>query len=174
MLAEGFFGLGFGKGEEVVYVDIFFVNLFIDISGVEECGEARGEVFKDFVGGLAFICFFFGFDSFPMLEDFVGVLNFYVAEDVGVAADKFFVNFVGDVTDGEVACFFSNLGVEEDMEEDIAEFFTHVGEVLTVYGVEELGVFFDEVFAEGFVGLFLVPGATARAAKFSNDIFEFL
>jgi hypothetical protein len=58
-----------------------------------------------------------------------GGFGFDGAEDVGMAADHFVVNFADNVMDGEAAFFGGDLGVEEDLEEEVAEFFGEFGVV---------------------------------------------
>ena len=113
------------------------------------------------------------FDLFPVAEDVGGGFGADVAEDVGVAADHFVVNFADDVVDGEAALFGGDLRVEKDLEEEVAEFFGEFGVVVGVEGVKDFVGFFDEVGAEGGVGLFAVPGATAGGAETDHDSGEF-
>jgi hypothetical protein len=98
-----------------------------------------------------------------------GGFGFDVAEDVGVAANHFVVDFADDVVDGEAAIFGGDLGVEEDLEEEVAELFGEFGIVAGVEGVEDFVGFFDEVGAEGRMGLLAVPGAAAGGAKAGHD-----
>jgi hypothetical protein len=98
-----------------------------------------------------------------------GGFGFDVAEDVGVAANHFVVDFADDVVDGEAATFGGDLGVEEDLEEEVAEFFGEFGVVAGVESVEDFVGFFDEVGAEGGVGLLAVPGTAAGGAETGHD-----
>ena len=98
-----------------------------------------------------------------------GGFGFDVAEDVRVAADHFVVDFADDVVDGEAARFGGDLGVEEDLEEEVAQFFGEFGVVAGVESVEDFVGFFDEVGAESGVGLLAVPGAAAGSAEAGHD-----
>jgi hypothetical protein len=111
--------------------------------------------------------------EFPVAEDFGGGFGVCGAEDVGVAADHFVVDFADDVVDGEAALFGGDLGVEEDLEEEVAEFFGEFGVVAGVEGVQDFVGFFDQVGAEGGVGLFAVPGAAAGGAEAGHDSGKF-
>ena len=102
-----------------------------------------------------------------------GGIGFDVAEDVGVAANHFVVDFADNVVDGEAALFGGDLGVEEDLKEEVAEFFGEFGVVAGVEGVEDFVGFFDEIGAEGGVGLFSVPGAAAGSAEAGHEGGEF-
>jgi hypothetical protein len=107
--------------------------------------------------------------EFPVAKDLGGGFGFDVAEDVGVAANHFVVDFADDVVDGEAAIFGGDLGVEEDLEEEVAELFGEFGVVAGVESVEDFVGFFDEVGAEGGVGLFAVPRTAAGSAETGHD-----
>jgi hypothetical protein len=98
-----------------------------------------------------------------------GGFGFDVAEDVGVAADHFVVDFADDVVDGEAALFGGDLGVKENLEEEVAEFFGEFGVIAGVEGIEDFVGFFDQIGAEGGVGLLTVPGAAAGSAEAGHD-----
>jgi hypothetical protein len=85
-----------------------------------------------------------------------------------VAANHFVVDFADNVVDGEAALLGGDLGVEEDLEKEVAELLGEFGVVGGVEGVEDFVSFFDEVRAEGGVGLFAVPGAAAGSAEASH------
>jgi len=111
----------------------------------------------------------FLFEEFPVAEDFGGSFGVDLAEDVGMAANHFVVDFADDVVDGEAAVFGGNLGMEEDLEEEVAEFLGEFGVVSGVEGVEDFIGFFDQVGAEGGVGLLAVPGAAAGRTEVGHD-----
>lgn len=111
---------------------------------------------------------------FPVTEDVGGGFGGGGAEDVRVAADHFVVDFADDVGDGEAFFFVGDLGVEEDLEEEVAKFFGKLGVVGGVESVEDLVSLFDEVGAKSGVSLFTIPRAAARSAKASHDHDELL
>jgi len=113
------------------------------------------------------------FEEFPVAEDLGGGFSLDVAEDVGVAADHFVVDFADDVVDGEAALFGGDLSVEEDLEEEVAKFLGEFGVVAGVEGVEDFVGFFDQVGAQGGMGLLAVPGAAAGSAEAGHDGGEF-
>ena len=112
---------------------------------------------------------FLFFQEFPVAEDLGGGFSLDVAEDVGVAADHFVVDFPDDVVDGEAALFGGDLSVEEDLEEEVAKFLGEFGVVAGVEGVEDFVGFFDQVGAQGGMGLLAVPGAAAGSAEAGHD-----
>lgn len=108
-------------------------------------------------------------DDFPVTEDFGGVLGTLFAEDVGMAANHFFVDFADDVGDGEAALFLSDLGVKEDLEEEIAEFLGKFGVIRGIEGIEDFVGFFDKIRAKRGVSLFAVPRAAARRTETRHE-----
>ena len=111
----------------------------------------------------------FCFDDFPVAKDFCGIPGLFFAEDVRVAANHFLVNFADDIGDVEAILFAGNLGVEQDLKEKVAEFFGKFGVVVSVQGLENFVGFFDEVRAQGGVGLFAVPWTSAGGAEVGHD-----
>ena len=77
-----------------------------------------------------------------------------------VAANHFFIDFADDSGDVEAPFFVSDLGVEEDLKKEIAEFFGKFGVIRGVEGIEDFIGFFDQIGAQGGVGLLAVPGTT--------------
>ena len=80
-----------------------------------------------------------------------------------MAADELTVQMVEHVGDGEMALVRGHLGVEEHLQEQVAELFRQMGEIPALDGVEDLVGLFECVFANGIEGLFAVPRATAGA-----------
>jgi hypothetical protein len=114
-----------------------------------------------------------GFDYFPVTKNLGGVFGALFTEDVRVAANHFFVDFADDVGDGEAAFFASNLGVKEDLEKEVAQFFSEFGVIGTFKCIEDLVRFFDEIGAESSVGLFAIPRAAGGGTETSHESDEF-
>lgn len=115
---------------------------------------------------------FCGFDFFPGFEYVCGGVGLGLAEYVGVAADHFCGGGFGDVVDGEAAGAAGEGAVEDDLEEDVAEFFGEEGVVAAVDGFEGFVGFFDHVGFEGLVGLFEVPGAAVGFLESFHYAYE--
>ena len=113
------------------------------------------------------------FDDFPIAEDFCCILGSFFAEDVRMAANHFFVDFADDGGDVEAVFFVGDLGVEKNLEKEVAEFFSKFGVIGAVECIEDFVGFFDEVGAEGGVGLFAVPRTATGCAKAGHDSDEF-
>jgi hypothetical protein len=112
-------------------------------------------------------CGFFSFFEFvPFFQDFGGGVDWAGgAEDVRVAADELVIDAADDIVEGEGGAFGGELGVEDDVEQEVAEFLLEEGIIGGVDGFEDFVSFFEELGADGLVGLLLVPGATAGAAE---------
>ena len=123
--------------------------------GAGEGGHVAGDAVED---GLAFGAFA-GLEALPSGFDQVGGAGFVVGEDVGVAADEFGADAFGDVAEVEAAVLFGDFGVEDDLEEEVAEFFAEFGWGAVGDGVEDFVGFLEQVGAKAAVGLGEVPGA---------------
>jgi hypothetical protein len=66
------------------------------------------------------------------------------------------------------------LRVEENLEEQITEFFGELGVVGGIEGVEDLIGFLNQVGAERGVGLFAVPRAATRGTEARHDANQLL
>ncbi len=76
---------------------------------------------------------------------------------------------VEHIGDGEVALVGGHLGIEEHLQQQIAELLGQVREVAALDGVEDLVGLFQRVFADGVEGLLAVPGAAAGSAQPGHD-----
>ncbi len=113
---------------------------------------------------------FFGLlDLVPELLDVAGGGGGLGAEDVRVAADQLLVDGVEGVVDGEEVLVGGHLGVEDGLEEEVAEFFGEVGPVAAVDGVEDLVGLFEGVGFDGVEGLLAVPGAAGFGAELRHN-----
>ena len=72
--------------------------------------------------------------------------------------DQFGVQGIADVGDVKRTFFLSDLGVEKDMEQNVAEFLTDIGVVFVYKGVAKLIDLLYGVRTQGFIGLFGIPG----------------
>ena len=84
-------------------------------------------------------------------------------------ADHFVVNAGDDVGNVERAGFARQVGVEQDLQQEIAEFLGQILGASLFDGVEDFVGFFDQVGFEGRVGLLAVPGAAAGGAQAGLD-----
>lgn len=167
---------------EVVPIEADAGGFARELEGLEKSGKSardaveergRGRRGKGRYRGVRFGEALLGLDDFPVAKDFGGVLGALVAEDVGMAANHFLVDFGDDIGNGETAFFVSDLGVEKNLKEEVAKLFGEFGVVGTVESVENFVSFLDEVGAQGGVGLLAVPGAAVGSAETCHDGDEF-
>jgi hypothetical protein len=78
----------------------------------------------------------------------LGIGSINIAEDVGVSADEFFTGVLRCVLEGEGAAFGRKVGVENDLEEKVPEFFAQVGVIRVADGVDRLTGLLEEAGAE--------------------------
>lgn len=131
-----------------------------DFAGLEEGGHRVGDAIED---ALAFRLFD-GLDFVPLVEDGFGGVGLGVAEDVGMAADELFVDGAEGLGDVEEPLFGGHLGVEDGLEQEIAEFFAEAGPIAFVDGIEDFVGLFEGVLLDGVEGLCPIPGATIGGA----------
>ena len=148
-----FFAEFFDDADGVGPVEADAGGFFLDVGGADEGGEGARDAVHD--GGA--VGLFLALDLLPLAEDGLGVVRVGFAEDVGVAADEFFAGFAGGILEGEGAAFGGEVGVENDLEQEVAEFFAEVGIVGLGDGVDRFAGFLEKSGTEGFVGLLAVP-----------------
>ena len=76
-----------------------------------------------------------------------------------VAIDELVAQFVAHVGNVELALLAAYLGIEDDMQQDIAQFLANLLVVVLHQGIAEFKRLFDGVGAQALVGLLAVPGA---------------
>ena len=92
-----------------------------------------------------------------------------VAENMGVTPHQLGVDAGDYLGDGEGAGFARHLRVEKHLQQQVAQFFTQIGPVAALDGVEDLVGFFQRVFADGVEGLLPVPRASSGPAELRHD-----
>ena len=86
-----------------------------------------------------------------------------------MAPHQFAVEMVEDLDDGEVAVIGRHLGVEQHLQQQIAQFFGQVRKVAPLDGVEDLVGFLKRVFADGVEALLAVPRAAVGSPQPRHD-----
>jgi hypothetical protein len=87
----------------------------------------------------------------------VGIVDFHLSENMWVAKYQLVVERIGYVGDIKLILFVGNLGIEQNVEQHIAEFLFDIGGVIAGESLSELIDFFDCVRAQALVGLFGIP-----------------
>lgn len=108
------------------------------------------------------------------MKHLVARFQFSVAKNVGVPAHEFVANSAGDIFERKPFAFGRQLRVEDNLEQDIAQFLRHMREVCAVDGVEQFAAFLDQMGAKRFMGLLPVPRTTARRAQTRHDFAQSL
>ena len=143
--------------------DVFFLfpveahgaRLILHAVGFDERGEAARDAGEH---GLVAV-FFLTFELLPVLDHLARRLGLHVAVDVGVPVDEFVAKHVADVGDVEVARFGADFGVEDDVQQQVAQFLGDVVHVVRQDGVGQFIGFFDGIGPQAVHRLFAVPRA---------------
>ena len=95
-----------------------------------------------------------------------------VAEDVRMAADDLRADRRDDVVDGELAVVGRDLGVKHDLEKNVAELLSELGDVIGLYRVDGLVGLFHHVLGDGTVRLLAVPRTPVRGPQGGDQLNE--
>lgn len=132
-------------------------HFFLHTDGFYECREGRGDAFEyGFASFLHLYLFPFGLIlALGFLQETIAVGQ----SDMGVARDEFAADAVDDIGGGEIATILGNLGIEEEVHEEVAQFFFFFVWVVSQNGLGQFVDLFDGEVAEAFGRLFFVPRA---------------
>ena len=100
------------------------------------------------------------FDLLPVCPDLIDTLHFDIAEDMRMTADQFFRDVPRHLVKVEGAAFLGQLAVEDNLQEQIAEFVEHLVVVARFDGIHQFIDFLDGVESQRFMVLFAVPRTT--------------
>ena len=95
-----------------------------------------------------------------------------VAEDVRVAADHLLRDALDDPLQAERPALLGDVGVEDDLEQQVAELAGELGVVLLVDGVGDLVGLLDRHRLDALVGLLAVPRAAAGGPQAGDQLDE--
>jgi hypothetical protein len=104
------------------------------------------------------------------MENRLGIIEIHVAENVGMTPDQLVIDAPGHVIEIEVAPLIGQLGMEDHLQQDIAQFLAHVLHIIAVNGVQQLAGLVDERLTQGLVGLLAVPGASIRSPQAGHGL----
>ncbi len=107
-----------------------------------------------------------------MAQHVVGIGHLVVGKDVGMAADELFHGLGDGIHQAEITVFHGDLGVEDDLEQQIAQLAAQVVHIVGVEGRQHLVGLFEEAGAQGFVGLLAVPGAAVGRPQAGHHVLE--
>ena len=147
-------------------VEADLAGFLLELGGAEESGEAFANPVEV---GFFFVAFFGALDVLPLGQNAISGTDSRIAIDVWMTADEFVANTAGDVVKIEAIIFLRELGVEDNLQEKVAEFLLKVFVVVCLDGGNSFVSFLDEIGDEGIVGLFGVPWTAAGGAKTMHD-----
>lgn len=95
--------------------------------------QQRRQVFRNSVEKRSVILawFLLHFDGFPVCQHVLYRFDSSIAENMGMAADHFLTDGCDHVIHGELPGFGADLGMEHDLQQQIAQFFGHGGKVFS-------------------------------------------
>jgi hypothetical protein len=110
-------------------------------------------------GFLGFGLFFGSLNLVPVADDFGGVADLNVPEDMGVAANQFGVDARCDIPEVKLSGFLGDLGLEDHLEQQVAELLDDRLGLALAQGIDGFVGFFKDVGNEALGSLGEVPGA---------------
>jgi len=113
--------------------------------------------------------FFFLLELMPAFEDLGGGDDSFLAKNMGVTTDKFFGQLLGDRPEVEGLTLLGELGVKDDVEEDIAEFLPKRLVIALVNGFEKFVDLLQNHRPKSPMGLLAIPRAALRTAQAGHD-----
>ena len=103
---------------------------------------------------------FLQLDCFPIYKHFCATTNCGITKNVGVTTDKLVYNFVDNLLQIKVSCFFRHTGMENYLHQHVAKFFAHTCNIVVINCFNVFVNLFDEITTNGFMGLLNIPRAT--------------
>jgi hypothetical protein len=91
---------------------------------------------------------------------------------MGVAVDELLVDTARDGLQVEGACFGTDLGVEDDLEEKVAKLPAEGVEVAPVKSLDDFVCLLEQVRSQGPVGLLGIPGAAPGCTQPGHDVHK--
>ena len=88
------------------------------------------------------------FDPFPMLDDFFGIRGLGIAEDMRMTADQFFGEIPEDGGQFEAILVTSDLGIQDDLKQQISEFLLQHGVIIGIDCFEKFVSLFQRMRAD--------------------------
>src|SRR5690606_6349306 len=95
----------------------------------------------------------------PIPFHFLLILDIGITVDMGMSPDELLTQAIDDRRDVKSFFFRPNLGVENNVQQDIAKFFFNFNHILFQYGIRKLESLLDGQMTQTFNGLLAVPRA---------------
>ena len=87
-----------------------------------------------------------------------------------VAANQLVSLLAGHIVDREQALLGGHLAVQQHLQQQIAQFLAHLGDVAILDGIQKLAGLLDQVPLDAVVGLGAIPRAAVRGAQPPDDL----
>src|SRR5437016_3362124 len=97
-------------------------------------------------------------ERLPIPTHFLGTADDGRAENVGMAANQLLTDRIGHVAHGEVTSLCRDLGLHQDLEQDVAQLFAELGHRLLVDRLQDLVGFLEHAGAQRRASLLAIPG----------------
>ena len=81
-------------------------------------------------------------------------------------------NALQNICEPEGACFAGNLGMEDNLKQQIAKFFGHFINLTGIEGSQSFVGFFQQVGAQAGMGLLAIPGAAIGGTQVCNHLVK--
>ena len=113
---------------------------------------------------------FLQLDCFPIYQHFCATTNCGITKNVRVTTNKLVYNFVDNLLQIKVSCFFRHTGVENYLHQHVAKFFAHTCNIVVINCFNVFVNLFNEIATNGFMGLLNIPGATTGLTQSTDYI----
>ena len=118
------------------------------------------------------LLFFLLFDSFPIYQHIIAVVDMGIAENMRMTADKLIYNLVDNVLQIKAACLLCHAGMENNLHEHVAKLLTHAVNIVSIHSLQIFVNLFNHVAADRFMCLLSVPGAATGLAQGTHNISQ--
>ena len=130
-------------------------RFFLNTIGLDKCGKRRRNA-REHESIAAFLLQFY---LLPVDFNLVRIVGFYRAEHMGMAENQFGIERIGHIADIESTLLARNLGIEYDVEQDIAQLFFDVGHIFGKNSIAQFVHLLDGIGAKTLKGLLAIPWA---------------
>ena len=118
------------------------------------------------------LLFFLLFDSLPIYQHIIAVVDMCVTENMRMPADKLIYNLVDNVLQIKAACLLCHAGMENNLHEQVAKLLTHAVNIVSIHSLQIFVNLFNHIAADRFVCLLSVPWAAVRLTQGAHNISQ--
>ncbi len=116
-----------------------------------------------------------GLDFFPIRKHIPHTIHAHLAKHMRMPAHNLVINALQHARHAKLSRFGRDLGIQHNLQQQVTKLFAHFLRVLLIQRRQRFIAFFQQMLAQGLVGLLLVPGtAIFRRAQMRNDFLESL